>query len=222
MLAGPEAAHCAVAQPDLHLAAQDEHPLRLRRAVPLAAKADWAVAQLITRGRKDRRKKRLRIAFGEFDRFLSESRSPIAIGEQHHLRETTHRVRYFSIALGCSAMPCPGLFGMRMKPSLHSGSSAKRSGGAQSMNSTRKPFAAAPTTWMAISWMRCGVSGGESSDAQGLGKTIGAAHVGHRVLHCPAIEKLLEFPAGVVVLAARDRNADRARHFGVAVVVIGE
>src|SRR5919201_7024913 len=91
MLAGPKAPHRAVAQPDLHLAAKDKHPLRLRRAVPLAAKADWAVAQLITSGRKDRREKRLRIPFAEFDRFLSESRSPIAIGEQHNLRKRRHR-----------------------------------------------------------------------------------------------------------------------------------
>src|SRR2546429_3838807 len=35
-------------------------------------------------------------------------------------------------------------------------------------------------------------------------------------------EELLEFPARVVILAAGDRNADRTRDFGVAVVVVGE
>src|SRR5262249_61480498 len=47
MLARAEAPRRAVAQSDLHLAAQDEDPLRLGRAVPLAAEPDRAVAQLI-------------------------------------------------------------------------------------------------------------------------------------------------------------------------------
>src|SRR5687767_7136802 len=54
MLARPEQARAAVLQPDFHLAAQDENPLRLRRAVPLAAEAYRAVAQLIAGGREDR------------------------------------------------------------------------------------------------------------------------------------------------------------------------
>src|SRR6267142_4864239 len=49
MLARAEAPRRAVAQSDLHLAAQDEYPLRLGRAVPLAAKAGRAEAQLIAR-----------------------------------------------------------------------------------------------------------------------------------------------------------------------------
>ena len=52
VLAWVKDARAAVVQPDLHLAAEDEYPLRIRRAMPLAAKAHWAVPQLITRRRK--------------------------------------------------------------------------------------------------------------------------------------------------------------------------
>src|SRR3954468_6482120 len=69
---------------------------------------------------------------------------------------------------------------------------------------------------------RHAVRGGELADAQGLGEAVGAADVGHRVLHRLAVEELLELPAGVVVLAARDRDANRARDLRVAVVVVGE
>ena len=69
---------------------------------------------------------------------------------------------------------------------------------------------------------RDAVRGGESADAQRLRKTVGAADVRHGVLDRLAVEELLEFPARVVILAAGDRNADRTRDFGVAVVVVGE
>src|SRR5258706_419290 len=69
---------------DLHLAAEDEHPLRFGRAMPLAAKADRAVPQLVAGGGEHLREHRLRIAFGQRDRFLFEFRSSIAVGEQHY------------------------------------------------------------------------------------------------------------------------------------------
>ena len=47
MVARLEDPQAAVLQPDLHFSGEDENPLRLRRAVELAAKADRALAQLI-------------------------------------------------------------------------------------------------------------------------------------------------------------------------------
>src|SRR5258707_4502058 len=87
VLARPKHARAAVAQPDLHLAAEDEHPLRFGRAMPLAAKADRAVPQLVAGGGEHLREHRLRIAFGQRDGFLFEFRSSIAVGEQHYSGE---------------------------------------------------------------------------------------------------------------------------------------
>src|SRR5581483_3588768 len=154
MLTRPKAPRAAVAQADLHFAAQDEDPLRRAGAVPLAAKADRALAQLVAAAGEQRREARLRRAFAERDALLAPARAAVALREQHDFGEA-HFERYFSMALGASAMPWPGRSGMRITPSLHSGSSTNRSGGAQSMNSTRKPLARAPTTWIAISWIRC-------------------------------------------------------------------
>src|SRR6266850_2124418 len=42
-----EDSQAAVLQPDLHFSGEDENPLRLRRAMELAAKADGTLAQLI-------------------------------------------------------------------------------------------------------------------------------------------------------------------------------
>src|ERR1051325_6077517 len=88
VLARPEAPHRAVAQTDLHLAAEDEHPLRIGRAMPRAAKPDRAVAQLMGRRRKHLVEQRLRIAFAKRDPFLSESGAAITVGEEHDLRES--------------------------------------------------------------------------------------------------------------------------------------
>src|SRR5690349_24973416 len=105
VLAGLEDAS-TVAHADLHLALQDEHPLRRRRAVPLAAEPYRAVAQLVARGGEHLGEHRLRGALGEGDLFLLEFRAPVAIGVEHDLREV--HARYFSSAFGCSAMPWPG------------------------------------------------------------------------------------------------------------------
>src|SRR6266581_80444 len=48
-----EHAAAAIVQADLHLSRQNEYPLRLGRAVPLAPEADRAVAQLVAGGRQD-------------------------------------------------------------------------------------------------------------------------------------------------------------------------
>src|SRR3954468_3094378 len=155
VLAGAEGAR-AVAHADFHLAPQDEDPLRLRRAVPFAFEPDRAMPQLVAPAGEHARERRLRRSFVERDWLFPKFRFSVFIGKQNHLREV-HCVRYFSIAFACSAMPWPGRSGMRISPSLHSGSCSKRSGGAQSMNSTRKPFNKARPTWIEISWMRCGV-----------------------------------------------------------------
>jgi molybdate transport system substrate-binding protein len=60
----PEDARFPIPQADFHLAAEDEHPLRLRRAVPLAAEAHRARAQLVAAAGENLRQHRLRIAFG--------------------------------------------------------------------------------------------------------------------------------------------------------------
>src|SRR6185503_10946593 len=79
MLARLEEARAAVLQPDLHLARQDEHPLRLRRAVPLAAEADRAMAQLVAAGREYAREQRLRRSLREGDRFLAPAGPAVAV-----------------------------------------------------------------------------------------------------------------------------------------------
>src|SRR5690349_18403833 len=107
MLARPEAPRAAVAQADLHFAAQDEDPLRRGGAVPLAAEADRTLAQLIAARGVKRRQARLRRALAERDGFITPARATVAVGEQHALGEA-HFERYFSIAFGVSAMPWPG------------------------------------------------------------------------------------------------------------------
>src|SRR6266851_5613511 len=47
MVARLEDPQAAILQPDLHFSGEDENPLRLRRAVKLAAKANGTLAQLI-------------------------------------------------------------------------------------------------------------------------------------------------------------------------------
>src|SRR4030081_1544901 len=47
MVARLEDPQAAVLQPDLHFSGEDENPLRLRRAVKLAAKANGTLPQLI-------------------------------------------------------------------------------------------------------------------------------------------------------------------------------
>src|SRR6185503_14889678 len=91
MLAGPEDPRRAVSQPDLHLALQNEHPLRLRRAMPLAAKTDRAVAQLVAGGGKNLREHRLRSAFPEPHVFLAEFRMAVAVGVEDDLGECLHK-----------------------------------------------------------------------------------------------------------------------------------
>src|SRR5690349_781398 len=110
VLAGLEDA-TAVAHADLHLALQDEDPLRRRRAVPLAAETHRAVAQLVAGRGEHLGEHRLRVALGERDLLLLEPRASIAIGVKHDLGEV--HARYFSMAFGLSAMPCPGRSGMR-------------------------------------------------------------------------------------------------------------
>src|SRR5439155_341448 len=75
---------------DLHLAAQDEHPLRPGRAMPRAAKPHRAVAQLVARGREHCGEHRLRRAFGERHLFLAPFRAAVAIGVQRDLGERCH------------------------------------------------------------------------------------------------------------------------------------
>ena len=55
VLAWLEDARRTVAQANLHLACENEDPLRLGRAMEHASEADRALPQLIARRRKDRR-----------------------------------------------------------------------------------------------------------------------------------------------------------------------
>src|SRR5258706_589225 len=57
------------------------------------------------------------------------------------------------------------------------------------------------------------VRGRMAADSHCLGKTVGAANVGHEIARGAALDELPEFEAGVVVLAGRDRNLDRVRDF---------
>src|SRR3990167_10568133 len=68
VLAGAKYQRRAVLQADLHLPAQDEHPLRIGAAVELAAKANRAVAQLQAAAGHQRRQHRGGVAFGQRDR----------------------------------------------------------------------------------------------------------------------------------------------------------
>jgi hypothetical protein len=64
VIAGFEHARAAVLQADLHFACKDEDPLRLGRAVRLAAEADRAETELIAGGGEDRREHGLRRPLG--------------------------------------------------------------------------------------------------------------------------------------------------------------
>ena len=92
------------------------------------------------------------------------------------------------------------------------GISAKRSGGVQSMYSTRKPLLSAPATWSDSSCTTWGetselVGGGEVADLERLAEAVGAADVGHEVARGAPLEELAELEARVVVLAGGHRDA---------------
>src|SRR5262245_32473261 len=87
MLSGDEAARAAVLQVNLHLTLEDEHPLRLRRAVELARESDRAFAQLVARGGQQGRKARLVRALVERHALFAEFRPTVVIRVQHDLRE---------------------------------------------------------------------------------------------------------------------------------------
>src|SRR5258708_28631830 len=90
MLPRLEHAAAAVLQADLHLSRQNEYPLRLGRAVPLAPEADRAVAQLVAGGRQDFREHRLRRAFGQLERLLAEPGAAVLVREQNYFAEGGH------------------------------------------------------------------------------------------------------------------------------------
>src|SRR4029079_3205691 len=79
MIAGTEHPDRPVLEPDFHFAAEDEDPLRLRRAMPLAAEADRAVAQLVSRRREHIRKHGLRVATGESNGFVAPVACAVAL-----------------------------------------------------------------------------------------------------------------------------------------------
>ena len=76
-----ENARTAVLQTDFHLPAQDVEPLWRTCAMPLATKPHWALPQLVSRRRLNRREHGLRVAFGERDGFVAKFRAPVGIGE---------------------------------------------------------------------------------------------------------------------------------------------
>src|SRR4051794_39078538 len=104
-----------VAHADLHLTAQDEHPLRIRRAMPLAAKADRAVAQLVARRGQDLRQHRLRVAFSKRDLLFAVPGAAVAIGEADGFGQIL-RARYWSAACGLGAMRWLGRLGEGWRP----------------------------------------------------------------------------------------------------------
>src|SRR4051812_9302587 len=79
MLSGPEDARGALAKADFHLALEDEHPLRLWRAMPCAAEAGRALSQLVAGRREDGGKRRLRGPVGKRHRFLPPAGTTVAI-----------------------------------------------------------------------------------------------------------------------------------------------
>ena len=89
VLAGPEYARTAV-YTNLHLPLQDKAPLRVPRAMELAAKAHRAGAQLVTARRKHFREHGLRIALVQRNRFLTELGKTIGVGIQNDLGEGAH------------------------------------------------------------------------------------------------------------------------------------
>src|SRR5258706_3992313 len=98
MVAGQEDARRSVAQSDLHIARQNEHPLRLWRAMPLAAKSDRAVAQLVARRGKNLREHRLRGAFAEWHRLRAEFGAAVAVGVENDLGEGLHGLSRFCVS----------------------------------------------------------------------------------------------------------------------------
>src|SRR5206468_2616113 len=75
-------------------------------------------------------------------------------------------LRYFLTAPLARAMPWPGRCAIWKWPSLQGGISSNRSGGVQSMNSTRKPLASAPTTCSESSCTTCGETATECAAAR--------------------------------------------------------
>src|SRR3954470_2679375 len=94
MLSRLEDTRAAVLQPDLHFAGQDEHPLGLRRAMPLTAEADRTVPQLITGRRKHLGQHRLRRTPCECDRLLAKTGAAVAVGEQGNFYKRHQLARY--------------------------------------------------------------------------------------------------------------------------------
>src|ERR1700730_17972175 len=90
MLACVEYPRAAVLQPDLHFAAEYEHPLRDRRTVRRAAKADRAIPQLVAARGEYGRHHHLRRACDERDFFLAKGGAAVRGGEQYGLAEVLH------------------------------------------------------------------------------------------------------------------------------------
>jgi hypothetical protein len=88
VLACVKDARAAVLQADLHLALQDEDPLRCVGAVEFAAKANGAFAQLQTTAGHQRGQARLRLAFGQRHCVLAKLGAAIGVGEERDLGET--------------------------------------------------------------------------------------------------------------------------------------
>src|SRR5688500_4749481 len=80
VLARREAARVAVLKADLHLAVQNEYPLRLGGAVKVAAEADGTVPQLKAGGGQQRGQPGLRRALAERHALFPPFRLAIAIG----------------------------------------------------------------------------------------------------------------------------------------------
>src|SRR5262245_7238942 len=82
-----EPARASVLQRDLHLASEDEDPLRPGRAMKLASESDRAFPQLIPGGRQQRGKARIARAFSQGNALLAEFRTAVVIRIEHGLRE---------------------------------------------------------------------------------------------------------------------------------------
>jgi len=90
MLASLEYPRAAVLQPNLHFAPEYEYPLRDRRAVKGAAKADRTMPQLVAARRKYGRHHHLRRPSGQRDFFLAKDGPAVRGGEQYGLAEVVH------------------------------------------------------------------------------------------------------------------------------------
>jgi len=89
VLTGPEHARAAV-HADLHLPLQDKAPLRVARAVELAAKAHRAGAQLVTPRGKHLGEHGLRVALVQRNRFFAELGKTVGVGVQNDLGKRAH------------------------------------------------------------------------------------------------------------------------------------